>query len=204
MSHMQTGSPRITPAGAGKTWNNGAGYRGTQDHPRRCGENVEGKGYIAAQKGSPPQVRGKLRSIPERGAYLRITPAGAGKTDKTIWTQSSKWDHPRRCGENPCLASRISMRLGSPPQVRGKRFPYRAHDAEYRITPAGAGKTSGCLIYRGLHKDHPRRCGENVDGAYSERISGRITPAGAGKTAFAALPRPLFRDHPRRCGENPC
>ena len=75
----------ITPAGAGKTHSNGTHGTFSRDHPRRCGENVAPMSSISAAPGSPPQVRGKLRSIPERGAYLGITPAGAGKTLPSCW-----------------------------------------------------------------------------------------------------------------------
>ena len=71
-----------------------------------------------------------------------------------------------------------------------------------RITPAGAGKTNYMEILMNLHKDHPRRCGENfsdisdcinaagsppqVRGKHICKLIGRagnwITPAGAGKT----------------------
>ena len=71
---------RITPAGAGKTFVNSFISLILWDHPRRCGENPVCYSCRSKELGSPPQVRGKLRNIPERGAYLRITPAGAGKT----------------------------------------------------------------------------------------------------------------------------
>ena len=70
------------------------------DHPRRCGENCRPRRIRFFGRGSPPQVRGKLRSIPERGAYLRITPAGAGKTRPSHHRRRAREDHPRRCGEN--------------------------------------------------------------------------------------------------------
>ena len=50
--------------------------------------------------GSPPQVRGKhfYGFIPN--STYRITPAGAGKTEKYAHCHDAEWDHPRRCGEN--------------------------------------------------------------------------------------------------------
>ena len=114
------------------------------------------------------------------------------------------------------------MRLGSPPQVRGKqpapcrRVPHRG------ITPAGAGKTRLCGGLSARPEDHPRRCGENyvknfmgystvgsppqVRGKLNrnEPAAGltRITPAGAGKTKTHQTAFLFARDHPRRCGEN--
>ena len=72
---------------------------------------------------------------------FRITPAGAGKTLHTKVPVLTIWDHPRRCGENFLFKRILFARIGSPPQVRGKRwFPEPDYDAD-GITPAGAGKT---------------------------------------------------------------
>ena len=71
---------RITPAGAGKTL--GMLYLRyiLKDHPRRCGENRSVCFMVDGDAGSPPQVRGKLRSRDARTLPFGITPAGAGKT----------------------------------------------------------------------------------------------------------------------------
>ena len=50
---------RITPAGAGKTQHGLRGGWGSEDHPRRCGENMRGNCRYTRLTGSPPQVRGK-------------------------------------------------------------------------------------------------------------------------------------------------
>ena len=52
----------ITPAGAGKTLPARRFLPSTEDHPRRCGENLGAIMITATNQGSPPQVRGKLRS----------------------------------------------------------------------------------------------------------------------------------------------
>ena len=172
--------------------------------------------------GSPPQVRGKLCQCGLRRPRSRITPAGAGKTLVALEIFSAGWDHPRRCGENPCRNDIHELHIGSPPQVRGKRTEFQTGAVRDRITPAGAGKTSGWKFAKTVCWDHPRRCGENafythgvpqswgsppqVRGklhirAMSQSDSG-ITPAGAGKTDFPITHRSFSRDHPRRCGEN--
>ena len=71
--------------------------------------------------GSPPQVRGKLHILQHHMEFIRITPAGAGKTAKLM------------------LNSLYGK--GSPPQVRGKRVSAYVFAAANGITPAGAGKT---------------------------------------------------------------
>ena len=91
--------------------------------------------------GSPPQVRGKRFAAEGKKAGVRITPAGAGKTRGLRNCGYNLRDHPRRCGENATPHTRISAKIGSPPQVRGKRIGEILIQRKLRITPAGAGKT---------------------------------------------------------------
>ena len=74
---------------------------------------------------------------------LRITPAGAGKTQGRNVITSINRDHPRRCGENLLIQSATAQLIGSPPQVRGKPSAKAPEEETDRITPAGAGKTAG-------------------------------------------------------------
>ena len=173
---------RITPAGAGKT-RQPHGVRDRRgDHPRRCGENVDGRAVLLGERGSPPQVRGKLR------ACLAVA--------------QGRMDHPRRCGENLAMRARCPPLRGSPPQVRGKQIYFDESVLTGRITPAGAGKSFQFVTLDTVSRDHPRRCGENRAVAFfaveklgsppqvrgklliSAGTTGKkgITPAGAGKT----------------------
>ena len=86
-------------------------------------------------------MRGKRLEIRALTGAERITPAGAGKTVVWVVGLINGRDHPRRCGENPLFFHRMAARLGSPPQVRGKRVPSGVEVNNRRITPAGAGKT---------------------------------------------------------------
>ena len=70
----------ITPAGAGKTRLQRRINMLNEDHPRRCGENSLLSAVERLIEGSPPQVRGKLFERYILGNWVRITPAGAGKT----------------------------------------------------------------------------------------------------------------------------
>ena len=74
------GKYRITPAGAGKTYRYPTFDRALQDHPRRCGENLTVCRIVTFRPGSPPQVRGKLKTNERKEKPIGITPAGAGKT----------------------------------------------------------------------------------------------------------------------------
>ena len=153
---------------------------------------------------------------------MRITPAGAGKTDGWHKKNENLRDHPRRCGENLESYGAWELPIGSPPQVRGKHERHGTACKGTGITPAGAGKTSGIGILGLFIEDHPRRCGENsasfavtcftpgsppqVRGKLICQLprlhSSRITPAGAGKTQRRQVGACPHEDHPRRCGEN--
>ena len=107
--------------------------------------------------------------------------------------------------------------------MRGKPHRPKERGGTPGITPAGAGKTPRIALIGQLKKDHPRRCGENVDKRVADKwlegsppqVRGklyvcktvckidRITPAGAGKTVGKGCKGNGGQDHPRRCGENP-
>ena len=74
----------ITPAYAGKTKPDLSHGRLPGDHPRVCGENRVGKKSLKDKLGSPPRMRGKLVDIVVWVVGLRITPAYAGKTRRTV------------------------------------------------------------------------------------------------------------------------
>ena len=105
--------------------------------------------------------------------------------------------------------------------MRGKAPQGLPHGADFRITPAYAGKslTAVLLIHGG--RDHPRLCGEKacmcaiggvtagspppmrgkawVRGTSNNRKG--ITPAYAGKSPLFQNVRQCIEDHPRLCGE---
>ena len=152
----------------------------------------------------------------------RITPACAGKTEQKGDYEGDSEDHPRVCGENPCMHSPKLPQAGSPPRVRGKPAQHFLSCLKSRITPACAGKTSDAPHSRRHRRDHPRVCGENSQhpshAARSRgsppRVRGKlevpfrdvlldgITPACAGKTAPVRGGSIPPWDHPRVCGEN--
>ena len=153
---------------------------------------------------------------------LRITPARAGKTNRSRCSPARREDHPRACGENSTTRRDKSSGIGSPPRVRGKPDNTEVRLTGVRITPARAGKTSTTTPLYLLSTDHPRACGENMSTAFllvhklgsSPRVRGklvrisilarllRITPARAGKTYLNRTKCAGGEDHPRACGEN--
>ena len=69
----------ITPAYAGKSHRLSLLLSTSTDHPRVCGEKFVISNFHSGGVGSPPRMRGKVRSIPRSPLILRITPAYAGK-----------------------------------------------------------------------------------------------------------------------------
>ena len=125
------------------------------------------------------------------------------------------------CGEKSYVGVSTLSPLGSPPRVRGKVL-YSSISAERaRITPACAGKSSGCSPCLCQFWDHPRVCGEksywvsgiNAMKGSPPRVRGKdtnhrvqlsaggITPACAGKSLLPCIRIPADRDHPRVYGE---
>ena len=72
----------ITPAYAGKSKRDPYSFRFSWDHPRLCGEKLLGDCEPAADRGSPPPMRGKGSKRIFSHLPSRITPAYAGKSRK--------------------------------------------------------------------------------------------------------------------------
>ena len=153
---------RLIPAGAGKTARRNSEQDRRAAHPRRCGENIDLTAVDILSRGSSPQVRGKLLLSLLYSLLARLIPAGAGKTTEPHRCNSGHAAHPRRCGENTLTLVSQTVRLGSSPQVRGKRAGIRAPTKSGRLIPAGAGKTAHPRGPRRRILAHPRRCGENT------------------------------------------
>ena len=114
------------------------------------------------KEGSPPRMRGKGARQPLRLLDRGITPAYAGKRDRTGWTTMYRRDHPRMCGEKNGIEFRDSFKLGSPPHVRGKACRGYQQPIPQGITPACAGKSAILCLSWLLCWDHPRMCGEKA------------------------------------------
>ena len=155
-------SRRITPAYAGKSSRPLRPPECRKDHPRVCGEKQKKSPTGLVTRGSPPHVRGKGADEQGVGGVAGITPACAGKRDKTGWTTTCPRDHPRMCGEKPKVMNLVLVRPGSPPHVRGKGGDGNDRGLHARITPACAGKRiAGRNLLCGQW-DHPRVCGEKA------------------------------------------
>ena len=132
---------RITPAYAGKSvWEVSYGAT-TKDHPRLRGEKVPVGKAGEENPGSPPPTRGKEGRPGNRFVSSRITPAYAGKSQRTASGPAEIEDHPRLRGEKPNTDTPRVTVEGSPPPTRGQAHLPRTTTRCNRITPAYAGKS---------------------------------------------------------------
>ena len=146
-------------------------------------------------------MRGKDTRYSADEIAERITPAYAGKSQKSYIFCGFSKDHPRICGEKVTNERKSMQERGSPPHMRGKVISSIRCSAADRITPAYAGKSNLQKKYKEGDMDHPRICGEKfipaatrvpsigspphmrgkAAGDRQERGRHRITPAYAGK-----------------------
>ena len=187
-----------------------------------CGKNWSRVCIRYRRRGSPPRVREKLVSGNKRLECYRITPACAGKTNRTPSHLRAVEDHPRVCGKNSKSSNRQSSMAGSPPRVREKLNVVFITNDYHGITPACAGKTIWARNTLRILRDHPRVCGKNLWVSTQPRsllgspprvrekllkqitlqaLDG-ITPACAGKTEVQMSYHVSYQDHPRVCGKN--
>ena len=152
----------ITPAYAGKRHNDRNGQVTEKDHPRVCGEKSRSGLNLPRSWGSPPRMRGKVKT-PQKGLQgPRITPAYAGKRPLASLTTSTAKDHPRVCGEKYNYGMANKQAGGSPPRMRGKGIVDAGKRCGVGITPAYAGKSQGNQDREKQAGDHPRVCGEKA------------------------------------------
>ena len=111
---------RNIPAYAGKTVAYITVTVGDKEHPRVCGENNLAVAAPHHRCGTSPRMRGKLHSTVSVGLSPRNIPAYAGKTGSRKGTGSPAAEHPRVCGENPCMILRRKGLAGTSPRMRGK------------------------------------------------------------------------------------
>ena len=191
----------ITPAYAGKRERGCCEAAARGDHPRVCGEKVSLLPEGAETEGSPPRMRGKDSGRQGTEDAPGITPAYAGKSPRPSRRKPPRKDHPRVCGEKRFFKVLLHPAPGSPPRMRGKAQITEHFAGVVGITPAYAGKSSTSSWSAASNRDHPRVCGEKVNGkpTYSRdegsppRMRGKepsrhrrragpgITPAYAGK-----------------------
>ena len=153
---------RITPAWAGKRYQQQVGRAVGRDHPRVGGEKAATFRAVCGPRGSPPRGRGKVGPVMLIKAVRGITPAWAGKSAGFQSAPSGQRDHPRTGGEKPNSRRMSSCRVGSPPHRRGKGAGAACRDLLGGITPAWAGKSLYSVSRSVGFQDHPRVGGEKL------------------------------------------
>ena len=131
-----------------------------------------------------------------------IIPACAGNTSVSSPTRTSRWDHPRVCGEHAAAVESAVKDKGSSPRVRGTLvFRLRLH-LPLGIIPACAGNTLSVMAARfALRGSSPRVRGTRRNHRQEWHVYG-IIPACAGNTVLSEFVPTSGGDHPRVCGEH--
>ena len=130
---------------------------------------------------SPPRMRGKVWLHQKPGRVPGITPAYAGKSQRTAFPVAGGQDHPRVCGEKCPNCGRKMKQQGSPPRMRGKVFARLIVFAAGGITPTYAGKSRRFASLYDSIRDHPRVCGEKYSLEKVEKVAMGSPPRMRGK-----------------------
>ena len=110
--------------------------------------------------GLPPRGRGRALSRKPRPRIRRITPAWAGKSQHSLFTEMGKRDYPRVGGEEADIEKPDNPSVGLPPRGRGRDLQVRRWRKLVGITPAWAGKRPVHAKTRETEQDYPRVGGE--------------------------------------------
>ena len=115
-----------------------------------------------AQAGSSPRMRGTLGVSVRRNVGHGIIPAYAGNTEAGSSFLITPRDHPRVCGEHVFQVISSVRMVGSSPRMRGTLEIVVVRGDQVGIIPAYAGNTKNSGGAMGVHRDHPRVCGEHT------------------------------------------
>ena len=212
----------IIPAYAGSTPSGGRLSCRSRDHPRVCGEHIDGNTSDGYHTGSSPRMRGALFVAVVDHEEFGIIPAYAGSTSPPPLRSCGSRDHPRVCGEHFQSSSSTFSAAGSSPRMRGALLHAVRAQLEPGIIPAYAGSTKNAVCVHFPVRDHPRVCGEHASSnlsatkgaGSSPRMRGAldkanfladrtgIIPAYAGSTDLFGKRQWRVKDHPRVCGEH--
>ena len=136
---------------------------------------------VLLESETPPHMRGKVVSVDGQVVFRGITPAYAGKSKSTTERRCCHEDHPRVCGEKFLHLFAGTLRLGSPPHMRGKACGRGTDVLPKRITPAYAGKSETAAGHSTAGSGSPLRMRGKVQDETQQGLWTGITPAYAGK-----------------------
>ena len=198
----ERGRGRLIPAGAGKTSSKSPTSLRAWAHPRGGGENLITRTTRVIATGSSPRGRGKRQRLALCCRYLRLIPAGAGKTLPERLSCDGVVAHPRGGGENCELGEHQGRQRWLIPAGAGKTPWLHPRWRGCRAHPRGGGENYGVEIelapgYGSSPRGRGKRGGGRLPGG-----RGRLIPAGAGKTQVTPSLGSALRAHPRGGGEN--
>ena len=193
--------PGIIPACAGNTAISGMARTAARDHPRMCGEHDGEEPDWETEPGSSPHVRGTPDLRGKLVDHLRIIPACAGNTNRSMQSRTNAGDHPRMCGEHFTGRSPTCSPVGSSPHVRGTPSVVEVQETEIGIIPACAGNTRVDGSTSGMAWDHPRMCGEHLLLLRSRKLKSGSSPHVRGTPAWTGQ-HPAWRGIIPACAGN--
>ena len=152
------------------------------------------------QTGSSPLARGlRIWNSRIRG-WLRIIPARAGFTVRSVVHDGVREDHPRSRGVYKPTKCTLMMCRGSSPLARGLQQDPKGHLKNVRIIPARAGFTFASFTSpRQVGGSSPLARGLLLSATEFDDGSG-IIPARAGFTRSCPVGCSIAADHPRSRG----
>ena len=153
---------RSIPAWAGKPLQAGKKGSATVVYPRVGGETSRRCWTFSITSGLSPRGRGNRSQVRLDGTQARSIPAWAGKPLSTRRTCRAFAVYPRVGGETGTMAAYTPRRMGLSPRGRGNRGRHGRSRCRLRSIPAWAGKPSGSIMGRVLHKVYPRVGGETA------------------------------------------
>ena len=154
----------IIPAHAGSRSNVRLCRWALRDHPRACGEQSGDKADEGRRGRSSPRMRGAVLLIVTSPLDSGIIPACAGSSGCARGRCGARRGHPRVCGEQYLLSYTAMPPAGSSPRVRGAVHEVGRVAQAHGIIPACAGNRHIYLFCIYLFWDHPRACGEQLNG----------------------------------------
>ena len=150
---------RSIPACAGEPRISSMAARPTMVYPRVCGGTIEMIGYLAAQGGLSPRVRGNLGCPASGIAGARSIPACAGEPPYSTRPGHRSPVYPRVCGGTDEYDYGSAEAQGLSPRVRGNRAAEAPTPTRARSIPACAGEPYAVQRKASVATVYPRVCG---------------------------------------------
>ena len=155
-------SDRFIPAPAGNRFHPQYSAQSPAVHPRACGEQLRNGFRKRRPSGSSPRLRGTAHDLGPLKVFGRFIPAPAGNSADAAPGTGAEAVHPRACGEQFLLKSRINPGSGSSPRLRGTALGFNHQVLDPRFIPAPAGNSHRQFLEGEGIPVHPRACGEQT------------------------------------------